>query len=261
MSALTLWLANFWHRPDLVVYLRFPEPKQLGTNTLDVNYFFSNMGNQTVLVENVVIDELWIKSDKPGYSGPGMEVDRCNDPNLWMPNILTLSRIVPSVVWEEHKPIPTEFGRLDPQFVQGVLFAVVKPEKLYIDGAEARTAATTVEAGKIKAIGATFKTEPRPAEYNVVVVCPVVSFFDSKGQPVLAMCKGWQSGKLNSPAEFLDTVLSPPAGTPPGRLLPVGSAGNCITHRMSGDAPNVGEPAQPMNIPERVSPPQTPRSG
>src|SRR6516162_9068100 len=67
MSALTLWLANFWHRPDLVVYLRFPEPKQLGTNTLDVNYFFSNMGNQTVLVENVVIDELWIKSDKPGY--------------------------------------------------------------------------------------------------------------------------------------------------------------------------------------------------
>jgi hypothetical protein len=238
ISTLSLWLANFWHHPDLVVYLRFPEPKQLGTNTLDVNYFFSNMGNQTVLVENVVIDELWIKSDKPGYSGAGMEVDMCNDPNLWMPTSLTLVRLVPSVVWEEHKPIqPTVFGT-NPQSPQSVLLAVVKPENLYIDGAEARTAATSVETGKMKAIGATFKTEPRPAEYNVVVVCPVVSFFDSKGQPVLAVCKGWQSGHLNSSADFLDTVLSPPAGTPPGRLLPVGSTGNCITHRMSGDAPS-----------------------
>jgi hypothetical protein len=184
-----------------------------------------------------------------------MEVDRCNDPNLWLPTSLTLGGFVPSQGWEEHKPIWRSVLETDPQSLQGVLLAVVKPKKLYIDGAEARTAATTVEAGKMKTIGATFKTEPRPAEYNVVVVCPVVSLFDRKGQAVLAMWKGWQSGHVTG--FFVDPVLGNPTGTPPGRLLPVQSTGNCITHRMSGDTPNVGEPAQPKNIPKRVPPPQT----
>jgi hypothetical protein len=69
VSGLTLYYTFFRHVPDLVVYLRFPQPKQLGTNFLDVNYFFSNMGNQTVFIEDVAIDELWVKSDRPGAMG------------------------------------------------------------------------------------------------------------------------------------------------------------------------------------------------
>jgi hypothetical protein len=241
VAGFTMYFTFFWHFSDLLVYLRFPELKQLGTNTLDVNYFFSNMGNQTAFVEDVAVDELWMKSDDPGViMGVGSEVDRCSDANLLVPTSMAFETFMPSrlpsLIGRQHFPLfPTIRG---PDTVKGVLFELFKPAKIYIDGAEAKTAAATVEAGKMKVISATFEMEPLPvAEYNVAVVCPVIRIFDSKGQPILAVCKGSKFGHLNAPNAVFDAVYGLPEGSPPGRLLPVSSKGNCRTFPMSGNAP------------------------
>jgi hypothetical protein len=83
----------------------------------------------------------------------------------------------------------------------------------------------------MKVIGTTFETDPAPtAEYNTVLICPVIRFFDSKGQPVLAVCRGWQStrgGLLGG------THFGPSSGGAPARLLPVANTGSCRTIRMN----------------------------
>jgi hypothetical protein len=73
---------SLWPNQDLLVYLRFPNPQQIGTATLDLNYFFINMGNQGVMIENVSIGDLWIKSAKPGVQGQSSELTRCSDRDL-----------------------------------------------------------------------------------------------------------------------------------------------------------------------------------
>jgi hypothetical protein len=82
----------------------------------------------------------------------------------------------------------------------------------------------------MKVIGTTFDTDPAPAaQYNTIVICPVKRFFDSKGQPVLAVCRGWQS----SHPEIGGTLFGPPAGGAPSRLLPVANSRSCRTIRRS----------------------------
>jgi hypothetical protein len=66
-SGANTFFTFFWHSEDLRVYLRFPRPLQVGTNALDVNYFFSNMGNQAAIIEYVAINELWVNSDHLKY--------------------------------------------------------------------------------------------------------------------------------------------------------------------------------------------------
>jgi hypothetical protein len=210
VSGATIFFTVFWHHADFRVYFRFPEPLQVGTNTLDVNYFFSNMGNQAVLIEDVFIDELWINSNSLNIGNA--ELYRCDEAiklTFWPPEII--------------------HGRLK----DGSWFATVKPTKIYIDGTEARWSSATVEAGKMKVISATYITESlRAADYNTVVICPMITLFDSKGQPVLAVCKGWQSSDLPRGG----SVAGPPAGGPPARLLPVASRGTCLTVRTSAEA-------------------------
>jgi hypothetical protein len=255
-SGFTIYFTFFWHFEDFVVYLRFPQPwQQLGTNTLDVSYFFSNTGNRTVFIEGVAIDELWIKSDHPGSLGPGIEeLDRCIDYDLFSPTFKEFVPFSPSLfptsqIVTKHSPIvPT---RPDYKPLPGVLLATVRPAKINIDGVEVKVATTPVEAGKMKAIGATFETEPLPAtEYNVVAECPVINLFDSRGQPILAVCKGWQRGYLSGPAASLMGGSLVGGDNKPGRLLPISSSGICRTYRTSGDAPAVGETPHPAKIPK-----------
>jgi hypothetical protein len=121
------------------------------------------------------------------------------------------------------------------------LLAPVKPPKIYIDGAETKSASAIIDAGKMKVIGATFETDPVPfrrethprgqeeepglgTKYNTVVICPVIRFFDSKGQPVLAVCRGWQSSRPGKPIG--GTNFGPAPGDRPARLLPVASTGS-----------------------------------
>jgi hypothetical protein len=221
VSGFTLYYTFFRHVPDLLVYLRFPQPKQLGTNTLDVNYFFSNMGNQTVFIEDVAIDELWIKSDRPGAEGTIIgehgqiewtdESSMCNDPNIYLETFMdTLhafgASFPSSLTEQQHVPVMRSTTE-DYRPLEGLRFALIKPARIYIEGAEAKAAAATVEAGKMKEIAATFERETIPlAKYNVVV-CPVIRIFDSKGQPVLAVCKGGRAGHRDPPHPVVgDTI-------------------------------------------------------
>jgi hypothetical protein len=55
-SGANTFFTFFWHPEDLRVYLHFPTPLQVGTDTLEVNYLFTNMGNQAALIEDVAMD-------------------------------------------------------------------------------------------------------------------------------------------------------------------------------------------------------------
>ena len=214
-SGANTFFTLFWHPEDLRVYLRFPRPLQVGTNTLDINYFFSNMGNQAIIIEDVAMDELWLNSNRTNIGGA--ELHRCDDVGHLGNTLLTL-------------PPPSQ----GPLPLNDALFAPVRPVRIYIDGAETSSSSATVEAGKMKVIGTKFETDTAPtAEYNTVLICPVVRFFDSKGQPVLAVCRGWQSSRANLGGLPAGTLFGPSSGGAPARLLPVASAGSCRTIRMS----------------------------
>jgi hypothetical protein len=216
-SGANTFFTFFYHPEDLRVYLRFPKPLQVGTNTLDINYFLSNMGNQSVTIEDVATDELWVNSDRTNIGGA--ELHRCDDVGYLGNSLLTTPP--PPEVWNGHVTLN-----------DGALFASVRPARIYIDGIEKNSSSAAVEAGKMKVIGTTFETDPVPAaEYNTVVICPVVRFFDSRGQPVLAVCRGWQSTRVAYPPGV--TLFGPPAGGPPAKLLPTESIGSCRTLRMS----------------------------
>jgi hypothetical protein len=109
----------------------------------------------------------------------------------------------------------------------GSAHRLVKPEKIYIDGAETQSSSATVEAGKMKVIAATFETDPFPGGvYNMFIICPIIRFFDSKGQPVFAVCKGWLSHRPTTATR--GSIFWPPTGTDmPARLLPVVNWGSC----------------------------------
>jgi hypothetical protein len=140
----------FWHPEDLRVSLRFPKPLQVGTNTLDITFFFSNMANQAVLIEDVAMDELWLNSDRTNMGGA--ELHRCDDVGYLGNTLLTF-------------PPPNEVLRGLP--FQDGLFAPVRPVRIYVEGTATNLSATTIEAGKMKVISATFETDPAPAlEYN-----------------------------------------------------------------------------------------------
>src|ERR1700730_17457512 len=87
-SGANTFFTLFHHPEDLRVYLRFPRPRQVGTNTLDINYFFSNMGNQAAQIEDVALDELWVNSDRTNISGA--ELHRCDDVGHLGNTLLTL---------------------------------------------------------------------------------------------------------------------------------------------------------------------------
>jgi hypothetical protein len=217
VSVANSYFSFFWHPQDFRVYLRFPEPGQVGTNTLTLNYFFSNMGNQPTFIEDVSIIEFALNSKNPG----SIEFHVCEDQKAkWF-----------------FRPDLLAFGGRQLYFSQnllplgnGISISVVQPTKISIDGIEAKFSSATVEAGKMRVIGTTFETVPIPRDnYNTVVICPVIRFFDSKGRPIYAICKGWQStwDDLFQPSGR--TFMGPPTGEPSVRLLPVSTLGSCLS--------------------------------
>jgi hypothetical protein len=211
-SMANTYFTFFWHPQDLRVYFRFPAPAaQVGTNTLNVNYIMSNMGNQAVLIEDVGIYELWINSEHSTIRGA--ELHFCEDTIVIRPESLAPG------------------SRATLSTMKGVLVSLYQPVKTYIDGTEEKTSSISVEAGKMRVIATTFETDPVPRnDYNTAVICPVIRLFDSKGYPVLAVCEGWQSTRVP-----LGTITSSPPNRPAARLLPISSAGACRSIRVSSE--------------------------
>jgi hypothetical protein len=212
----TLYFTYYRHIEDLRVYLRFPEPLEVGSNTLHLNYFFSNRGNEPVMVEDVSIIELWIKSEKSNIGGA--ELQACDDPTLFRPDFIAA--------------LPKQFRNEHVTMKSGASFSSFRPVKTYIDGTEGESSAATVEPGKMKAITTTFEPDPvRWENYNTVVICPVIRFFDSQGRPLVATCKAWQSTTPN----IGGTLMGPPWGGPSAKLLPISSDGSCRSLRVAAE--------------------------
>jgi hypothetical protein len=187
-----------------------------------LNYFFSNMGNQSALIEDVGIYEFVLNSPYPSMSAAenfsasaASAFHVCEDAISLRPDMLTFS---PPEAANQWMSIGIK-GR--------VSLRPYQPVKIYVDGAEEKTSSVTVEAGKMRAIATTFKMDsvPRDEYYNTVVICPVIRLFDSKG-PVFAVCDGWQSTWAGD-----DAMRGPPPVAPPARLLPVSSMGSCHSVR------------------------------
>src|ERR1700680_3129215 len=58
--ALLVSMANsyftfFWDHENLRLYLRFRDPLQVGTDKIDLTYFFTNLGDRAILVEDLAI--------------------------------------------------------------------------------------------------------------------------------------------------------------------------------------------------------------
>ena len=118
------------------------------------------------------------------------------------------------------------------QMKNGAIYSAFRPAKTFIDGTEGASSATAVEPGKMKGITTTFETDPIPHDnFNAVVICPVIRFFDSQGRPVVATCKGWQSTWPSGGG----ILLGPPSGGPPAKLLPIPSGGSCRSARVAAE--------------------------
>jgi hypothetical protein len=213
-TCLNSFFTFFWHPEDLRIYIRSPDAKPLQDkpDTVDIKYFFSNMGNQAVLIDDVSMSEIWVHSATPNNGLAGL--DRCNSQAYsgQVASLLGTPELLP--------------------MQDGSRFRLVRPTKIYGDGAESKSSAAAIEAGKMKVISATFETDTAPGpEYNMLIICPVINFFDSKGQPVIAVCKGWVSSHPGSPS-LPRTLFWPPSSLDmPARLLPPAIAGPCNIDR------------------------------
>jgi hypothetical protein len=78
---------------------------QVGTKTLDINYLFSNAGNQSVIIEEVALDELWVNSDRTSVGGA--ELHRCDDVGYLGNTLLT----TPPPEEFRQTPLPLQDGR------------------------------------------------------------------------------------------------------------------------------------------------------
>jgi hypothetical protein len=62
VSLLVTLAVNFWKPDDLVVYFRFADPKEVGTNQLHLNYIFSNAGKTPTFIEDVSLTEVFYQN-------------------------------------------------------------------------------------------------------------------------------------------------------------------------------------------------------
>jgi hypothetical protein len=85
----------------------------------------------------------------------------------------------------------------------------------------------------MRVIAVTFVTDRYPpGGYNMFIICPLLRFFDSRGQPVFAVCRGWVSMD-GDPGSRGKIFWGPAALEMSARLLPAASTGGCLTVRTS----------------------------
>jgi hypothetical protein len=193
---------NFFYRPDdLRAYFRFPNPNEVGTDHLQLNYFFVNRGKEPSAIEDVSVIELAMSSTS---TVGGSEQIAC-EWGLYPPDFMAFR--------------PSELRHVHTTLQSGTDFSFYEPKKLYVDGVESTSSAILIEPGKIRSIGATFQTDiVDRGKFNAVVLCPVVRLFDNLGRPTFVICKGWESSIIHVGAGPAGTLGAPPPG--PVQLLP-----------------------------------------
>jgi hypothetical protein len=182
ISLVTLYITNFWKPDDLVVYFRFMDPKEVGTNQLHLNYIFSNAGKTPVFIEDVSLTEVFYRSNEDdGRTIPN--VDICKDENIRTPAIVAF---LPTNV--QSQPVGTANGRYSKLYT---------PKTIYLGNVQSPFSSLNIEAGAQRAISAVYEMDAIDwTKSNVVLLCPIVRFFDSSGRPSTAICDGWQSDQF-----------------------------------------------------------------
>jgi hypothetical protein len=171
----TTFVYDFWKPEDLVVYFRFSNPIEIGTNQLHLNYIVSNSGKSPAFVEEVSLVQ--IHYSKITNDQLPLDFDICNGDAL-LPYTYTLDRADLKSTWKDKLGRYTRF---------------YAPSKTYVDGIESVFSSLHIDAGSQRVISTLYDTDPLDwSNSNVLLLCPIVRFFDSSGRPFIAMCRGFQ---------------------------------------------------------------------
>jgi hypothetical protein len=140
-----LYFTFFWHHEDLRLYLRFRDPLQVGTDKLDISYLFTNVGDRSVLVEDIGV--LIFFRNAVSLYNPSREFDACATPYLY--GQIDIQRFAPP----QYRDIGTNMK--DHSFLM-----IYKPTDIYIDGTSVVFSSATIENNKVRSIAATFDATP-----------------------------------------------------------------------------------------------------
>jgi hypothetical protein len=208
ISLATLFLTYFWKPDDLVVYFRFVDPTEIGTGQLHLNYIFSNAGKTPAFIEDVSLTEVFYQSSGNGSTIPSLDI--CKDQSIETPTFAALGP--PSV---RSQPILHE--------KEGWYSKLYTPKMIYSGNIQSPFSSLNIDAGAQRAISAVYEMDAIDwNKFNIVLLCPVVRFFDSSGRPSTAICDGFQSEQLA--LGMGKGTRTTPAGL--ARLLPT-SGSNC----------------------------------
>lgn len=206
VSLATLILTYFWKPDDLVVYFRFVEPQEIGTNQVHLNYIFSNAGKTSVFIEDVSLVELFYHSNSSAWTIPNL--DACKNDGIETPSLIAAR---PSVI----QSLPTFHPK---EQWYSMLYT---PKSIFLGGVQSQFSSVNIDAGEQRAISTVYEMSPVDwSKFNVVLLCPIIRLFNSSGQPSTVICDGIQSDQF--PPET-GTRYTPAALA---RLLPT-SRTNC----------------------------------
>jgi len=201
-------------RPWLM-YFRFSDPKEIGTNQLHLNYIFSNAGKTPVFIEDISLDEVFYQRNGNVNTVPNLDI--CKNWKLQTPSFVAFE---PSEIQSKAEFFPAEF------FPEERLYSAFRNPKItYIDNVQSPFPSTNIEAGAQRAISAVYEMDAIDwSKSDVVLLCPIVRFFDSSGRPSTAVCDGFQGDQIPTGKDEPKGTRTTPAGV--ARLLPT-SASNC----------------------------------
>ena len=210
ISLVTLYLTYFWKPDDLSVYFRFNDPNEVGTDQIHLNYIFSNAGKTPAFIEDVSLTEVFYQIDNNGRAIPNIDV--CKDPSLPTPSFLAL---LPHDVHSQ------------PFNANGRYAKFYTAKTIYLGSVQSPFSSLNIDAGAQRAIAAVYEMDAIDwNKFDVVLLCPVIRFFDLSGRPFTAICNGFQSDQFRIVKDGPKGVRTTPGGL--ARLLPT-SVSNCRT--------------------------------
>jgi hypothetical protein len=204
---------NFYKPDALVVYFRFTDPKEVGTNQLHLNYIFSNAGKNPVFIEDVNLTEVFYQSkENDGRTIPSTDI--CKDPNIQTPALVAF--LPPEV---NSQPVVDANGRYNKLYT---------PKTIYLGSVQSPFSSLNIDVGAQRAISAIYEMDAVDwNKFNVVLLCPIIRFFDSSGHQFTAICDGFQSDQFPVvKGGQKETRATSGTGGLEGRLLPT-SGSNC----------------------------------
>jgi hypothetical protein len=185
---------------DLVASFEMNNSSNLSNELNEIKVLFNNKGSRPAVVDEI---SLIVNLFHDEANDVAMRSDVCDDPSMLAAASLHL--MGENVV--SHHPINLLKE-------QNVSFYYYNADHYVIDGSVAGPP-IVIDAGKSRGVSTYFKTDrPNIKDYNVIVWCPVLRFFDNDGRSYFTVCKG------SLVATLRDGSTSGPYALPPVQILP-----------------------------------------